>query len=256
MVEASPLFFIPDWPVPANVRAAISLRLGGSSSGAFTNNNMALHVGDDQQNVIANRQALTLALNLSEDPHWLNQVHGTNISYAPDRQPDVAADGSFSDQSGFVCTVMTADCLPILLCNYAGNQVAAVHAGWRGLANGIVAEAVSRFTTDSPIMAYLGPAIGPDTFEVGADVYHHFISRVKGLRYKQQIENAFVPNPRTPGRYFANLYTLGRAALSRSGVTEVYGRDECTFSNPERFYSYRRDSITGRNASLIWLTSG
>ena len=246
-------YFIPDWPAPKNVRSAISLRTGGVSEGPFNSNNLALHVEDTPAHVLANRQALVAALNLPCDPLWLEQVHGTDIVYVPKAQGVPSADGSYTDTASTVCAVLTADCLPVLLCNQSGTHVAAAHAGWRGLCNGILRDSVATFPQhDDQIMAYLGPAIGPQTFEVGAEVLESFLAKAQNVEHQQAIRAAFVPSS-TIGKHLADLYALARAELAASGVTAVYGGEHCTFSQPEQFYSYRRDRKTGRNASLIWL---
>ena len=249
----------PDWPAPKNVRSAISLRTGGVSEAPFNSNNLALHVEDNPAHVLANRQTLVTALNLPCDPLWLEQVHGTDIVYAsnvqgvPKAQGIPSADGSYTDTANTVCAVLTADCLPVLFCNNSGTQVAAAHAGWRGLCNGILRDTVQTFAPyDDQVMAYLGPAIGPQTFEVGAEVLEAFLAKAQNTEHQKAIKAAFVPSS-TAGKHLADLYALARAELAACGVTAVYGGEHCTFSQPEQFYSYRRDRKTGRNASLIWL---
>lgn len=252
-------YFIPDWPAPKNVRSAISLRAGGVSKAPFNSNNLALHVEDNPAHVLANRQTLVTALNLPCDPLWLEQVHGTDIVYAPNikgvpkAQGIPSADGSYTDTANTVCAVLTADCLPVLLCNQSGTHVAAAHAGWRGLCNGILRDSVATFAQhDDQIMAYLGPAIGPQRFEVGAEVLEAFLIKAQNVEHQQAIKAAFVPSS-AAGKHLADLYALARAELAACGVTAVYGGEYCTFSQSEQFYSYRRDRKTGRNASLIWL---
>lgn len=252
-------YFIPDWPAPKNVRSAISLRAGGVSKAPFNSNNLALHVEDNPAHVLANRQTLVTALNLPCDPLWLEQVHGTDIVYAPNikgvpkAQGIPSADGSYTDTANTVCAVLTADCLPVLLCNQSGTHVAAAHAGWRGLCNGILRDSVATFAQhDDQIMAYLGPAIGPQRFEVGAEVLEAFLIKAQNVEHQQAIKAAFLPSS-AAGKHLADLYALARAELAACGVTAVYGGEYCTFSQPEQFYSYRRDRKTGRNASLIWL---
>lgn len=252
-------YFIPDWPAPKNVRSAISLRAGGVSKAPFNSNNLALHVEDNPAHVLANRQTLVTALNLPCDPLWLEQVHGTDIVYAPNikgvpkAQGIPSADGSYTDTANTVCAVLTADCLPVLLCNQSGTHVAAAHAGWRGLCNGILRDSVATFAQhDDQIMAYLGPAIGPQRFEVGAEVLEAFLVKAQNVEHQQAIKAAFLPSS-AAGKHLADLYALARAELAACGVTAVYGGEYCTFSQSEQFYSYRRDRKTGRNASLIWL---
>lgn len=246
-------FFIPDWPAPNNVRSAITLRTGGISQAPFTSNNLAVHVGDNEEHVAANRQSLVNELRLPCQPLWLDQVHGTDTVYVPEADGIPSVDASYTDTADTVCAVLTADCLPVLLCNQSGTHIAAAHAGWRGLCNGILRNTVRSFAYEKdPIMAYLGPAIGPQVFEVGAEVLQAFVSRAQSTRHRQAIEAAF-RSGLTEDKYLADLYVLARAELAACGVTAVYGGDRCTFSQSDQFYSYRRDIKTGRNASLIWL---
>ena len=239
----------PQWPAPANVRSAITLRSGGFSGGAYASNNLATHVGDDSASVTRNRQRLREQLQLPSDPCWLDQVHGTDVIRAGDGLAGSRADGSYSQQSAIVCAVLTADCLPVLLCNLAGDQVAAVHAGWRGLASGILSTAIASF--DSPaeqILVFLGPAIGAEKFQVGDDVRQAFLVRASG---RALVERCFHSQG---DRYLADLYALARLELQGLGVERIYGGWYCTSSDASRFYSHRRDLCTGRNASLIWLS--
>lgn len=236
----------PDWPAPARVQAAVTTRRGGVSSGPWASLNLAAHVEDDPAAVTENRRRLNAALGLVEEPLWLTQVHGTAIATG-DNGPGCEADGSYSDRTGRVCVVLTADCLPVLLCDRSGREVAAVHAGWRGLVNGVIEAALDRFkAAPEDIMAWLGPAIGPDAFEVGAEVRAAFLA--------SDAEAAMAFRPNRPGHWLADLYALARLRLMRRGVAAVYGGGLCTWSDAERFYSFRREPVTGRMASLIWLT--
>jgi YfiH family protein len=210
-------------------------------------------VGDNASDVLSNRQCLADSLHLHEQPLWLEQVHGTDVEYAPTAAGTPAADASYSDQVGRACVVMTADCLPVLLCNQQGTQVAAAHAGWRGLCNGVLRNTVATFSSPDQVMAYLGPAIGPEAFEVGTEVLQAFIQKSLNEQHRQQIESAFMPSP--ANKYRADLYALARAELVNCGVKHIYGGDYCVYSSPEQFYSYRREPVTGRFASLIWLVS-
>lgn len=242
----------PDWPAPVNVRAAVSLRTGGISQPPYQSQNLALHVGDAPQAVAHNRQLLQAALALA-DVQWLEQIHGTELVQAQADQLVRTADGCTSRQAGLACAVLTADCLPILLCDRAGQQVAAVHAGWRGLAGGIVQQAVAQF--DAPpeqLLAWLGPAIGPDAFEVGVEVLEAFFELAHSPADADAISQCFKPGKR-PLKFFADLYALARFALAQQGVTASYGGGLCTYRDSARFYSYRREPETGRQASLIWL---
>jgi len=234
----------PDWPAPPGIRAASSLRGGGLSQGVYASLNLGTHVGDEPSRVAANRRLLAESLNLPAEPFWLNQVHGTATAQAgPKSGPPPAADASYSDAVGVVCVVMTADCLPVLLCDRSGSRIAAAHAGWRGLADGVL-EATVQAMGGRDLMAWLGPAIGPAAFEVGGEVRQAFLEKLGDCHA------AFRPG--NEGRWLADLYGLARIALNRAGVGEVYGGDYCTYSDPARFFSYRRDGQTGRMASLIW----
>jgi len=244
----------PQWPAPANVAAAITLRTGGCSREPFEHSNLALHVEDNPEDVLVNRESLVQSLELPAQPLWLEQCHGTDLAYAPEATGTPRADGSYSDQTGVVCSVLTADCLPVLLCDRAGSQVAAVHAGWRGLCGGILRKTVTTFKqAPEQLLAYLGPAIGPQVFEVGGEVLQAFLDNAQNRHHQQAIEAAFTLQRSKTDKYLADLYALARAELAASGVTRVYGGEYCTYSDPQRFYSYRREPVTGRNASLIWL---
>ena len=236
--------FKHDWPVPNNVNIAFTDRHGGVSLLPFDSLNLGLHVGDDEKKVLANRALLKQQLQLTCEPFWLEQVHGTHVIDLKSVNTNIA-DGSYSDEAGKVCVVMTADCLPVLICNKAGTQVAALHAGWRGLCDGVIEAGVSKF--DSPakeLIAYLGPAIGPDTFEVGAEVRQAFIDK------EPKASQFFKP---AGDKYLADIFGLAKQRLAAFGVAEVYSANECTVSNLN-YFSYRRDRQTGRQASLIWLT--
>ena len=246
-------WFSADWPAPDAVRTAITTRYGGCSQPPYDSNNLGLHVGDNASDVLSNRQCLADSLHLSKQPLWLQQVHGTVVEYAPTATGTPTADASYSDQVGRACVVMTADCLPVLLCNQQGTQVAAAHAGWRGLCNGVLRNTVATFSSSDQLMAYLGPAIGPEAFEVGAEVLQAFTQKSLNEQHRQQIESAFMPSP--ANKYRADLYALARAELVNCGVQHICGGDYCVYSSPEQFYSYRRESVTGRFASLIWLVT-
>ena len=249
----------PQWPAPANVGAAITLRSGGCSRAPFDQSNLALHVQDQPQDVFANRRSLVQSLSLPAQPLWLDQVHGTDIVYVsevyvPEAVDTARADGSYSDQAGAACVVLTADCLPVLFCDRAGTQVAAAHAGWRGLCGGILRKTVATFKqSPEQLLAYLGPAIGPQVFEVGGEVLQAFLDQAQNPQQQQAINAAFSAQRSAEGKYLADLYALARAELQASGVRQIYGGDYCSYSDSERFYSYRRAPKTGRNGSLIWL---
>ena len=235
----------PDWPAPRNVRALFTTRNGGVSSGAYASLNLGDHVGDGPSAVRQNRSLLRRVL--PSEPRWLKQVHGTTPIQVDDADTVVEGDAAFSQRPGTVCAVLVADCLPVLLCDRAGSVIGVAHAGWRGLAAGVIERTVlSMGNKQTPLMAWLGPAIGPGRFEVGGEVRQAFIEHDKNAAV------AFAP--RENKKWLANLYLLARQRLAEAGVTEVYGGGECTFSDPARFFSYRRDGNTGRMAGLIWLT--
>lgn len=247
-------YMIPDWPAPATVRAAVTTRLAGASEGGYASFNLASHVGDNAEAVAANRLQLRDELALSTEPQWLEQVHGVKVVDAVADNRVRTADGTITTQQGLPCAVLTADCLPILLCDREGTQVAAVHAGWRSLAAGIVPRALARFNAPpEQIMAWLGPAISADHFEVGVDVLEAFFDTAGSVDHSDAIAAAMRPGDR-PMHFYADLLQLARAALSECGVTASYGGGMCTYADAARFYSYRRDGQTsGRMASLIWL---
>ncbi len=236
---------LPDWPAPHQVRAVSTTRSGGTSGGAFASLNLGDHVGDNPQDVAANRAIL--ASQLHAEPLWLTQVHGTAVIDAAQATPGSEADAAISHQPGRACSVMTADCLPVLFCDRHGSTVAAAHAGWRGLHAGILEETVKSMQVPaSDILAWLGPAIGPQAFEVGEEVRTAFLSR------DNQAALAF-RHGKQDGKWWADLYLLARQRLAACGVSRIYGGTRCTFSEADTFFSYRRDGQTGRMASLIWL---
>jgi YfiH family protein len=239
-------FIAPDWPAPANVRAAVTTRVGGVSHAPYDTFNLATHVGDDPAAVRANRAHLRAALALPAEPLWLKQVHGVAVVDAARAGTEPEADGAFATQPGAVCAVLTADCLPVLLCNRAGTKVAALHAGWRGLAGGVMEAGVKAMgVAGSELLAWLGPAIGPEEFEVGPEVRTAFI------QHDAQAAQAF--RAAREGKFLADIYQLARQRLQRLGVAAVYGGGFCTVTEGARFFSYRRDGVTGRMAALIWL---
>lgn len=238
---------LPDWPVPRNVRSVITTRRGGVSKAPYDSLNLGDHVGDEETRVEQNRALLREFAALPADPHWLRQIHGCGVAQCgPDAVP-VEADASTTTVAGRVCAVLTADCLPLLICNRSGSRVAAVHAGWRGLNDGVVEATLARFDNhDDELLVWLGPAIGPKAFEVGSEVRDAFLST------DLKAEAGFRPG--RPGHWLADLYFLARRRLSNPQVVYIGGGDYCTLSDSQRFFSYRRDGITGRMASLIWLT--
>lgn len=243
----------PDWPAPTNVRAFITTRAGGESLPPYAGNNLGLHVGDNPAHVAANRAQLSVELGLQNNPQWLEQIHGVKVVNAKSDGAVRTADGSYTNQSAQPCLVMTADCLPILLCDRQGSEVAALHCGWRSLAKGICARGLQKFAAKpGDILAYLGPAISQPHFEVGVDVLEAFFKVARSQQHADQIAAAFVSAQR-PLHFYADIYALARAELNALGVTAIYGGDYCTYGDEARFYSFRRDKVTGRMASLIWL---
>lgn len=233
----------PDWPAPANVRACVTTRSGGVSVAPFETFNLGDHVEDDPAAVASNRQHLVDTLGCQ--PAWLRQVHGIVVAEA-DPATVIEADGNWTATPGIACTAMTADCLPALFCDRAGTRVAAAHAGWRGLAGGVL-EATVKALDIAPqeLLVWLGPAIGPAAFEVGGEVREAFVQQ------HAEAAAAFVPSVNA-GKFMADIYQLARIRLAAIGVTAVSGGGLCTY-NDARFYSYRRSARTGRFASLIWL---
>lgn len=237
---------VPQWPLPKGVAACSSTRIGGVSLPPYHSLNLGAHCGDNLEHVEENRKRLFTAGNLPSKPIWLEQVHGKDVLKLTGALYDSKrADASYSNTPGTVCAVMTADCLPVLFCNLAGTEVAAAHAGWRGLCEGVLEETVACFA-DKPanIMAWLGPAIGPEAFEVGPEVRDAFMAK------DAKAQAAFLPRGE---KYLADIYQLARQRLTNVGITHIYGGDRCTYSESETFFSYRRDKTTGRMASFIWL---
>ncbi len=243
----------PDWPAPARVRAATTSRRGGVSRGPWAGCNLGDHVGDEPAHVAANRRALMDELGLRVSPFRLEQVHSArcvDLDTAP--EGSLKADAVLSRRPGVPCAVLTADCLPVLLCDRVGTIVAACHAGWRGLAGGVLRNTVAAMAVPPrSLLAYLAPAIGPDHFQVGGEVREAFLASARDEAHRARIRAALVPD--AEGRYRGDLYALARAELAALGTEAVYGGGRCTFSEQGDFYSYRRDGTTGRMASLIWL---
>jgi len=233
----------PDWPAPARVKACVTTREGGVSLAPFDSLNLGDHVGDDPTAVAENRRRLIDQFLIT--PAWLQQVHGIAVVEADPTQV-ATADASWTATAGIACTAMTADCLPVLFCNRAGTRVAAAHAGWRGLANGVLEATLDSLAVPAnEILAWLGPAIGPQAFEVGPEVREAFIAQLP------EAVKAFAASPNA-GKFLADIYQLARLRLAARGITAVYGGGLCTVNDP-RFFSYRRNPRTGRFASLIWI---
>lgn len=244
-------WLIPDWPAPAKVRGFMTTRHGGVSLPPYDSLNPASHVGDDPLSVAENRAILRR--HLPAEPLWLTQVHGDRVAEAGVDAEGAEADASVARMPSRVCAVLTADCLPVLFCDAAGTVVAAAHAGWRGLAGGVLERTVEAMKVPpETIMAWLGAAIGPDSFEVGSEVREAFVEQ------NPLAATAFRPGlPGTldeaPKKWLADIYALARIRLAQIGVSQVYGGGLCTLRDAGRFYSYRREPKTGRMASLIWL---
>jgi polyphenol oxidase len=275
-------WLVPDWPAPANIHAATTLRTGGVSQGPYSSLNAAAHVSDDTDRVRQNRQIIKEMLDLPAEPVWLDQIHSNravkaaNPPYPPlqkgGRGDLQQADASYTNESGVVCAVMTADCLPLLVCSPDGAQVAAIHAGWRGLLAGVISNTVvamqlslnppfskgetsqlHNIDLNSPLckrgargdlLVWLGPAIGPDCFEVGSEVRDAFLEK--------SVEFITAFKEQSNGKWLADIYQLARIELAALGITKAYGGTNCTVTAHELFYSYRRDTQTGRMATLIW----
>lgn len=253
----SDCYFVPDWPdLPAHIGAISTLRQGGVSiapygdgSGGASGFNLATHVGDRLSDVLANRQVLNHYLPAA--PQWLTQVHGAQVLDFGKNQPELVADACLTTLPGVVCAVQTADCLPVLFCDGKTNAVAAAHAGWRGLAQGVLETTLLQLHSAGAelgnILVWLGPAIGPLEFEVGLEVREQFV------RADKCAEAAFIASEKNPGKFYADIYQLARLRLQRAGVRHISGGGFCTVRQRDKFFSYRRDGTTGRMASLIWI---
>lgn len=243
-------WLLPDWPAPANVRAACSTRAGGVSQGPYESLNLGDHVGDDPLLVARNRAIFERAI--AARPVYMKQVHGTaGVALLDGNTEDGAeADGCVTDVRGVACTIMVADCLPVLFTTEDGSRVGASHAGWRGLAGGILDATVAKLAPASTLIAWLGPCIGPEAFEVGLDVKQAFEARDPSATRHFR--------PYREGKWLADLPALARTRLRAMGITRIHGndgsRDWCTVANPSRFFSHRRDRVSGRFAAAVWLT--
>ncbi|HEY5761734.1 MAG TPA: peptidoglycan editing factor PgeF [Rhodocyclaceae bacterium] len=244
-MATDPGFIRPDWPAPAGVEALSTTRAGGVSSGVYASLNLGDHVGDDPSAVIANRRLVASVV--PGTPVWLEQIHGCEVAEIDRAGTIPPIDAAVCRTPGKACVIMTADCLPVLFCDRFGTVVGAAHAGWRGLLAGVLENTVTAMgVPPAHILAWFGPAIGPSAFEVGEEVRAAFVSR------NAAAASAFVANER--GRWLADLYLLARQRLAACGVVDVSGGDRCTFSEPDCFFSYRRDGRTGRMATMVWLT--
>lgn len=247
MTESSAFYLLPDWSVSKRVKAYVTTRVGGVSKAPFDSMNLATHVGDNIQSVEQNRALLKQRLGLPAEPRWLDQVHG--IEVADINSLGCKADAFYTSESKIVCAVLTADCLPVFIAQRAGNEVAVAHAGWKGLLTGIIEQTVGRFGCNrNELSVWLGPAIGPEKFEVGEEVVVAF----KDEAGNDDISYAFTRLGK--GKWLADIYGLARFRLQRLGISNITGGNFCTVTDRQMFYSYRRDGVTGRMASLIWIT--
>jgi polyphenol oxidase len=241
----SPAWVEADWPAPPGVRVISTLRGGGVSLGRYASLNLGDHVGDDAGSVAVNRDTLKSAAGLPEEPLWLAQVHGIHVANLDVEGSPGPADAAVTRRRGRVCAILTADCLPLVFTTDSGASIAAAHAGWRGLAEGVVEATVQALGEPAhQLQVWLGPAIGPAHFEVGAEVRQAFVAK------DPQAETAFFANAR--GRFMADLPRLAKLRLESLGIKRIYGGGECTYADSQRFFSHRRDGITGRQATLIW----
>ncbi|OOF43225.1 multi-copper polyphenol oxidoreductase [Rodentibacter rarus] len=237
----------PTWQVPTNIHAFTTTRTGGVSQAPFESFNLGDHVGDEKSAVKINRTLLVEKFHLPHLPLFLTQTHSTKVIRLPYSGDNIEADAVYTNQPNQVCAVMTADCLPVLFTSKEGIEVAAAHAGWRGLCDGILEETVKCFHTNPQnITAWLGPAIGPKAFQVSKEVIEQF------MQFDRLAEDAFQPDPSEKGKYLGNLYQIAIQRLNKLGITEISGGEYCTFYEKERFFSYRREGKTGRMASVIW----
>lgn len=239
-------FLRPDWPAPGRVRAATTTRAAGASLGPYASLNLGDHVGDAPDAVAENRRRVRAGLNLPNEPVWLNQVHGIEVVDAAKVQARTTADGAYTGDRGVVCAVLSADCLPIFVCNRAGTEIALLHGGWRGLAGGIIEEGLRRFhAAAAELLVWLGPAIGPRAYEVGEELREIFVAHDAGATE--------VFRAAAPGKWHMDLYAAARQRLAAAGVRAIYGGEYCTSTQSDIFFSHRRDRVAGRMASLIWL---
>ncbi len=240
-------YITPNWPAPKHVHAYCTTRVGGISQGPFASFNLADHVEDDALSVNANREKLMGDLSLPAEPLWLTQTHSAQVIRASYANTDSIADACFTTRTNHVCTVMTADCLPILCCDEKGQHAAAIHAGWRGLLAGVIETTVNAMDVDSKsLLVYLGPAISQDNFVVSEVIKDQFIALDPHTRH------AFKEVSR--GHFAADLYAIARMRLAKLGIEQIFGGEFCTYDESDKFFSYRRENQTGRMASLIWLS--
>lgn len=252
-MKAEPFLLPVGWQPPPGVRVALTQRAGGVSTGRYVSFNLGDHVGDDPAAVARNRGMLTQALGLPHAPQWLTQVHGTQVVDAREDGSTREGDAVWTDVPGLACAILTADCLPVVIASRDGREVAVAHCGWRGLAGGVLASTVARFRArPAELRAWMGPAIGPTAFEVGEEVRAAFLA-AQPASESLAIGAAFAPLCAGSGKFRADLYALARIFLRALGVEDVGGGGRCTFLENEVFFSYRRDGVTGRMATLVWI---
>ena len=250
MKDSKQNFFSADWPAPGHIKTCITTRQNGYSIKPFNSFNLATHVDDDPEHVKANRRKLLEVL--PSTPHWLDQQHtNTCIQINPQTDRTPLADAAYTSEGNIVCCVLTADCLPLLITNEQGTLVSSIHAGWRGLANGIIETSINKIKISSQedernFLVWLGPAISQQNFEVGIEVKDIFIQKYPGC------EAAFIASKKTT-KYYFNIYQMAKFILNELGINKIYGGNFCTYEEKERFFSYRRDGQTGRIASMIWI---
>jgi YfiH family protein len=241
----------PDWPAPHRIVAFSTTRDGGSSVGRFAGLNLGDHVGDDRARVTHNRNEFASRLPSGTAVQWLTQDHGTKVILSGDPELPLIADGAWTSASAVACTVMTADCLPVLFCARDGGVIGAAHAGWRGLCAGILEVCIEKMGVPAQsLLAWMGPAIGPTAFEVGAEVMQQFLDHNPNANRVSVLE-CFKPIPGLPSRFLADLYGLATLRMRSAGIVDIYGGNLCTYGDAQRFYSFRRDGQTGRMATTI-----
>ena len=235
-----------DWPAPKHIYAGTTTRIGGCSLGTYSSMNLASHVDDNPGHVSQNRILLGERLSLPDEPLWLQQIHGNKVINLATENINQPADGAYTNKQNQICVVLTADCLPLLLCNTAGTEIAAIHTGWRGFSGNIISNTLNAFATrPQELMAWIGPNISANHYEVGEEV------RTACLKIINDPGGAFKQG--RPGHWFADMQMLVRQQLLCAGIQDTYGGEYCTYTDYQHFYSYRRDGITGRVASLIWM---
>lgn len=240
---------IPNWNAPKQIQAFTTVRNGGVSQAPFDSFNLGSHVNDNLADVMKNRELLVEKFQLPQMPLFLNQTHSTKVIRLPYAGTDLEADAVYTNQPNQVCLIMTADCLPALFVSQDGKEIAAAHAGWRGLCDGVLEATVAEFECEpAQISVWLGPAIGPNAFQVGNEVIEQFCA------FDPNAEEAFIEDGSTSGKFLGNLYQIAKQRLNKLGIVNIFGGDHCTYTEKEHFFSYRRDKQTGRMASLIWRT--